>query len=191
MKISQRLRRHLSLVEVVVALAILTLAFTGSMSLYYSSATYSRSSAQRSEARTLALAELATLRRTLRTAPFLDGATDNRATLFTDVVTNDPNGAFVDAGGGATYTRTRVVTMSRGRLGNVTIVTTCFFSESLGEAALGLTGGLDLNADGTTGSVGTIAPADMWALPTTVSITWAPAEGQGGTETIAVSGVLY
>ncbi len=188
MKINQRLRRHLSLVEVVVALAILTLAFSGSMSLYYSSATYSRSSAQRSEARTLVLAELATLRRTLRTAPFINGSTDNRATLFNDVVTNDPNGAF--GGGGTTFTRTRVVTMDRGRL-NATIVATCYFSESLGETALGLTGGLDLDADGATGSAAAIAPADMWALPTTVSITWNPVESQGGTETMTVSGVLY
>ena len=204
MKINQRLRRYLSLVEVVVALAVLTLAFSGSMSLYYTSATYSRSSADRAEARAQGYAEIAVLRSTLRSQPFFSGSTDNRETLFNRVV-GDASIAIADCapnlagvpqrftGASPTFTRTQQVAVNRGKT-TLTIVTTCYFSEAAAEADpnIGVTANtLDLDADEVFGSATVIAPGDMWALPVTVSVTWTTAEGRGATETVVVNGILY
>jgi len=198
------LARQLSLVEVIIALAVLTLAFSGSMSLFYTSATFSRSSAERAEARAQGYAELALLRSTLRNQPFFVGSTDNRATQFNRVIGEAgipiadcaPNLAGAPqrfTGASPTFTRTQQTTINRGKT-TLTIVTTCYFSEASAEADanLGQTANtLDLDADGVFGAAGAIAPGDMWALPVTVSVTWTTAEGQGGTETIVVNGVLY
>lgn len=186
--------RTLSLIEVIMAMAVLTMAFAGSMSLYYTTATFSRSSAERTEARTLASAELAVLRRTVRTAPLVTQDVDNRERLYGDgtsfpgegVIVADPNGAFPN-NVGATWTRTRQVPMNRGR-STATIVTTLIYDEQVAGASFGP---LDLNADGLPDQAGAIASADLWALPVTVTVTWTTAEGQGATETLTVSGILY
>jgi Tfp pilus assembly protein PilW len=204
MKINSRYGRQLSLVEVIVALAILTLAFSGSMSLYYTSATYSRSSAERAEARAQGFAEIALLRSTLRSQPFFNGATDNRETQFNRVIGEAaialancaPNLAGNPqrfTGVSPTFTRTQQTTINRGKT-TLTVVTTCYFSEAAAEADanLGITAGtLDLNADEVFSDATVIAPGDMWALPVTVSVTWATAEGNGATETVIVNGILY
>lgn len=196
--------RRLSLVEVVVALAVLTLAFSGSMSLYYTSATFSRSSAERSEARAQGYAEIAVLRSTLRSQPFFNGSTDNRETLFNRVI-GDASIATTNCapnlagnpqrftGASPVFTRTQQTTINGGTT-TLTLVTTCYFSEAAAEADSDLAlspNTLDLDADGAFGSAAPIAPGDMWALPVTVSVTWATAEGGGATETVVVNGVLY
>jgi len=204
MKLNQRLLRSLSLVEVIVALAVLTLAFSGSMSLYYTSATFSRSSAERAEARAQGYAEIAVLRSTLRSQPFFTGTTDNRENQFNRVV-GDASIALANCapnlagnpqrftGASPTFTRTQQTTINRGKT-TLTLVTTVYFSEAAAEADanLGLTAGtLDLNADGVFADATVIPPGDMWALPVTVSVTWTTAEGGGATETVVVNGILY
>ena len=184
------LSRSLTLVELIVAIGVLALAFAGSMSLYYQTSTFSRSSADRSEARTVGQAQLAALRRTLRSAPLVNGGADNRDQQFTAVLSAVMQGAPIP--GQTTYQGpAQNVPLNRGR-NTATVVVTAYAGEAAAEAGLGLTAGtLDLDADGTFNGAAPIAFADLWAMPVTVTVTWTTAEGQGATETVTVTGILY
>jgi Tfp pilus assembly protein PilV len=182
------LRRGVTLLELVFATAILVVALVAIFSLILKTQDLQRVSTERSLARVVLEAKVAELRSQLRSAP-----NDAAGTAFSDLLGTIGAVDPITGVAGPLVTDVKVVGDSSKNAGNdAQMSVTAYTAESNAQIQLGLAG-LDIDADGTTGTPDVHPAADLKLLPVKVALTWKPSNWTPGDPPISIelSALLY